>query len=67
MNLILLKGQVNSVTVWLQNFMVQNFCEMAENDMNVNFCDNNFVIAAFFHNYCYSTARLMKKLRLYRA
>ena len=26
--------------------MVQNFCEIAENYMNVNFCDINFVLAS---------------------
>ena len=28
--------------------MVQNFREIAEDHMNVNFCDKNFVIATFF-------------------
>ena len=31
--------------------MAQNFREIAENHMNVNFCDKNFVIATFFRDY----------------
>ena len=36
--------------------MVQNFCEIAENDMNVHFRNKNFVIITFFRDYCYSSA-----------
>ena len=31
--------------------MVQNFREIAENHINVNFRDKNFVIATFFRDY----------------
>ena len=31
--------------------MVQNFRKTAENHMNGNFCDKNFVIATFFRDY----------------
>ena len=34
--------------------MVQNFREIAENHMNVNFRDKNFVIATFFRDYHYT-------------
>ena len=32
--------------------MVQNFCEIAENHMNVNFRDKIFVVATFFRDSC---------------
>ena len=32
--------------------MVQKFCEIAKNHLNVNFRDKNFVITTFFHDYC---------------
>jgi hypothetical protein len=31
--------------------VVQKFREIAENPMNENFCDKNFVIATFFRDY----------------
>ena len=31
--------------------MLQNFHEITENHMNVNFCDKNFMIATFFRDY----------------
>ena len=36
--------------------MVQNFREIAENHMNVNFRDKNFMIATFFRDYLRATA-----------
>ena len=36
--------------------MAQNFREIAENHMNVNFRDKNFVIATFFRDYRHAAA-----------
>ena len=36
--------------------MVQNFCEIANNHMNVNFRDKNFVMATFFRDYLCAVA-----------
>ena len=36
--------------------MVQNFHEIAENHMNVNLRDKNFVIATFFRDYRHAAA-----------
>ena len=39
--------------------MVQNFCEIAKNPMNVNFRQKNFVIAKFFRDYLCAAAPVL--------